>query len=274
MVVEVSCIGIITPLILLKTLALGAEGTALIPCQNECRLGYNLKKIHENLQASKRFLEILKTNSERICVISPSTNLREFHTQLKAYSQNIARLGSHSLFLEKFSEAENSWQSLPFLLKRIVDELKLDKDFKVHSSELPFGVVEAKTDVCSMCGLCARRCPTDALSFDMNSEEAKLVFNYNLCIACGICLEICPSKALQITKMLNLKRLTVPLTVLVKDKMVKCRSCGVAFQPSKQVRYISSKVSMKEKYLKLVSKYCPNCRGRHLPPTFDTETSA
>lgn len=49
---------------------------------------------------------------------------------------------------------------------------------------------------CSLCGLCAKRCPTLALAVDKKAGTVELqVFR---CIACGVCADVCPQDAIVI----------------------------------------------------------------------------
>ncbi|WP_019176381.1 4Fe-4S binding protein [Methanomassiliicoccus luminyensis] len=48
---------------------------------------------------------------------------------------------------------------------------------------------------CSLCGLCAKRCPTLAVAVDKKAATIELqVFR---CIACGVCVDICPQDAIE-----------------------------------------------------------------------------
>jgi ech hydrogenase subunit F len=59
------------------------------------------------------------------------------------------------------------------------------------------GNLEIQVASCVFCGLCAKRCPTDALQVDRPNK------NWNIdrlrCIACGGCVEVCPKKSLRLT---------------------------------------------------------------------------
>lgn len=48
---------------------------------------------------------------------------------------------------------------------------------------------------CIYCGLCARKCPSDALSVTRTPEK---IWKYERfrCILCGACVEACPKKCL------------------------------------------------------------------------------
>ena len=56
------------------------------------------------------------------------------------------------------------------------------------------GHIDVDIDACIYCGICERRCPTQAISVD------KLGHTWSIerlrCIQCGSCVELCPKKCL------------------------------------------------------------------------------
>ena len=76
------------------------------------------------------------------------------------------------------------------------------------------GSIEIEVNECSFCGLCARKCPADALKVD---REAKTWTIERMgCIQCSSCVEICPKKILS-----NVAGYTAPDTEKVVDTFVK-----------------------------------------------------
>ena len=49
---------------------------------------------------------------------------------------------------------------------------------------------------CIKCGLCAKRCPIEAIKFI--EEEKKITFDKERCIGCGVCVHKCPTEAISL----------------------------------------------------------------------------
>jgi formate hydrogenlyase subunit 6/NADH:ubiquinone oxidoreductase subunit I len=53
-------------------------------------------------------------------------------------------------------------------------------------------------DKCIFCGICARKCPSDALS--VNKAEKSWEIDPFKCIICGVCNEVCPKKCITMSE--------------------------------------------------------------------------
>ena len=51
-------------------------------------------------------------------------------------------------------------------------------------------------DTCVFCTVCAKKCPTGALT--VNRARKKWTIDRLLCITCGYCVEACPKKSLEL----------------------------------------------------------------------------
>lgn len=55
--------------------------------------------------------------------------------------------------------------------------------------ELARGTVHFEIETCKFCGLCAMKCPADAIHVDRAARE--LVFEPFKCVSCSVCVEAC-----------------------------------------------------------------------------------
>lgn len=60
-------------------------------------------------------------------------------------------------------------------------------------------------DVCTGCGICIEKCPTDAIELNHN-DKAKV--NEQCCIGCGVCAHFCPEHAISLLE--GLRKVYVP----------------------------------------------------------------
>ena len=149
---------------------------------------------------------------------------------------------------------------MPFV-KHLSEESNIKKSSKVCNLLLPFWAIEVDSEKCSICGSCAKHCPTNAISLEQEETQVKLLFNYNLCIACGLCHKYCPENAITHENIFDLTRFYPPESILIMGKKKKCVNCGGWLLPQKQIEMILSQVSIKpEKNSLSLSNYCPNCR--------------
>ena len=76
------------------------------------------------------------------------------------------------------------------------------------------GRIEIEIDSCIFCGICARKCPTDAITVD--KETKTWTISRMSCIQCSCCVEVCPKKCL-----VNEAGYTTPDAVKVVDAFTK-----------------------------------------------------
>jgi formate hydrogenlyase subunit 6/NADH:ubiquinone oxidoreductase subunit I len=60
------------------------------------------------------------------------------------------------------------------------------------------GTLEFDPDTCVFCGLCARRCPTVALT--CSREDRFFAIEQLRCIACGVCIDLCNKDSLRMSE--------------------------------------------------------------------------
>lgn len=61
-------------------------------------------------------------------------------------------------------------------------------------AEITRGQIAIEIDICIFCGMCSRKCPTDAIT--VTKEKKQWTIDRLNCTACGRCVEVCPVKCL------------------------------------------------------------------------------
>ncbi len=115
---------------------------------------------------------------------------------------------------------------------------------------------------CSLCEVCANKCPTKALALNFRDETEELVFDFRLCDNCSgepICQNACPEEAIFI-EAADSKELSAPI-VLINSAVARCASCGAVFAPGKKIETIRGKENVGERD---EQRYCPDCRRKRM----------
>lgn len=116
----------------------------------------------------------------------------------------------------------------------------LPRDDDLPAANIPYGQVQIDAARCSGCNLCARFCPTGALTFTAATAEVDaetpvpftLTFQTNLCLDCNICVIICPENALTLADAVPGEAIRHPQPqTLIADDLVPCANCGVPTRP-------------------------------------------
>jgi len=76
------------------------------------------------------------------------------------------------------------------------------------------GRIEIDIETCILCGICAKKCPTDAIAVDRGARTWTI--QRMGCIQCSCCVEVCPKQCL-----VNVAGYTSPGTQKVQDTFVK-----------------------------------------------------
>ena len=121
-----------------------------------------------------------------------------------------------------------------------------------------------------MCVVCARDCPTKALTSEQGEEELHLYFTPGLCHGCldrESCQVICPEQAI------DLRDDADPITdqdkiLLVQSELLKCSFCGHCFAPLHKLQALARKGQTSHE---LLHDLCPLCRRTNLVVSFIQE---
>lgn len=91
---------------------------------------------------------------------------------------------------------------MPFMLPTILKNLFTGYATRLYPVQVrePFekarGHIRFHEDKCIMCGACALRCPSAAITVE--KKQNRLTFYPLRCIVCEVCVHICPSDAIEL----------------------------------------------------------------------------
>ena len=132
----------------------------------------------------------------------------------------------------------------------------------LRSEGSPLGVLTIRTDGCTMCGLCAKVCPTEAFRFDEGHVAATLDLDRDRCIGCGHCVAICPEKVLDVERGVDPGVLGRGPVSVKRSAMTRCRRCGEPVASSAMLDRIRAMLPDDPGVLDTVEELCLDCRGR------------
>jgi ferredoxin len=259
--VNVPCMASLKPYMYLRSFELGAQAVGLIHCQEGCEHDFKLDSMHRDIELTKEILKFLGMEPERILPIEAG-DASEIQRQLILLNEKVTRLGN-SVFRDGWVPPSDMKDTNLLKLVNRISKRCSPQPVKIAKHPLfPFLTINVNQDACTFCGLCALRCPTEALSIKQDSSNTSLIFDYSLCVACNGCLNICPAKALIKEEVLEIGRVESSTSVLARDRLAMCKKCGEAFMP---LKYISKLTDMSSNmYGQLISRYCTQCRAREL----------
>jgi len=108
-----------------------------------------------------------------------------------------------------------------------------------------------RCDICRRCGVCVEVCrdkmKIDALHLGFLDFDHPVETDFRLteeaCITCGACAENCPTGAIRTEEKNGERLLSFCGTILNRQKLVYCRTCGATIGPEKYLNYIQKRVS-------------------------------
>jgi ferredoxin len=132
----------------------------------------------------------------------------------------------------------------------------------LRSAGSPLGMVSVRVDGCTMCGSCAKVCPTEAFRFDEGPVAATLDLYRDRCVACGHCVAICPEHVIDVERGADLESLGGGSTSVKRSTMARCRRCGEPVASTAMLDRIRAMLPDDPAVMETVEGLCLDCRGR------------
>ena len=204
------CIGRVDLEMVLRAFLNGADGVFIGGCRlNECNY-----TTHGNYDAlnmvflCKKILEYIGVNPDRLRIEFMTSGDGIFFAEvMNGFGKQVKNAGP----LGARDETDlNELKSRLEKIIKLVPYIKLKKNEKLgerFSSPEEYGSLftieeisqlfselenyQIDPEKCQSCGICARRCPVEAIS---GEKKSPYIIDQEKCIKCGTCLEACPSR--------------------------------------------------------------------------------
>ena len=249
--VVLPCTGMAPASWLLAPLLLGASAVAVRPCTDAgCPLGRD-EVVHERVSFSRRLLTAIGWSEDRVGAAPGDALLAPVPGPGHAAHDVFAPGAAGHVLL---ALAERGTDGHAFALE--------------HPGS-PVGIVEIRADACTVCGMCARTCPTEALVFAPRDGCVDITFDGVRCTACGQCVASCPEVArgaIALRRLANGDVLSRGATRLVGSDIASCLRCGQPVAPLTLLRRVAEILGPEERRMtRLLESYCLDCRAIGIP---------
>ncbi len=253
---QVPCLAMVSPRLMLRAFDLGAQGLALVHNRQVCRLGLWCDRWRGRIQFVQQLLETWGIEPGRV---------RDFdrgvaEPELSRFAHDVALLSPLSIGPSQPTPL-TTHLSLPSLVSSLTNRLAASSGHVISAGSVPFGRLELDRSQCTGCGLCALDCPTAALRIASNADSIRLLFEHQSCVGCGQCVKACPEECLRLENVLDLDRLKGPAENLLEDGMVMCTECGAAVAPRAMIDSLRSKLDAGGAPWSQL-EVCPACRSK------------
>lgn len=247
MPVRLPCAGMAPVSWLMAPLLLGASAVAVIPCDERCPAG-QADAIRDRVAYTRELLEQMGAKPD---LVGTSADNR-----MESSGPPSPITGNGPNLFDKDAAAD--------VMLAVRDAFGAARDVFFEHPMSPLGTVAITQDLCTGCGMCALRCPTNALDLERAENLLAISFDARACVACGNCIPYCPEEgAIDVTKAVSTGHLGGGRTELYTSETATCISCGGPLPPEKMLAKIGEMLGSEHgKTFEIVSRYCMGCRSR------------
>ncbi|MBI4362783.1 MAG: 4Fe-4S binding protein [Euryarchaeota archaeon] len=238
-VLRLPCVGMATAFWMLRALEMGAPEVAVAACT--CGAKFPAEEREKRVGFAQELLRRWRVEPER---------LRSADTPHRFTGATPLHPGRHDANLVALISSASA---------RLGEAGRLEHDGG------PLGLI-AVTEKCTLCGLCAERCPFGALKMGggriaggIVSADANLLleFEHLRCTACNICVATCPERCMALRRGFDGGQLKP--VALRRDEGLRCASCGRLYTSAALVAKLRERLERRGATADFM-RYCPDCR--------------
>lgn len=254
LVLELACLGGVGSAWHLAALAAGARTVQLLPCEHCMDRG----SLTKELSYTRSLLAALgDVDAARRVGVLPSRGPRLWRAVRAADGLAALVDGAGADLMPAPGVVGTSTWAAAWAVGVLVTAMGTGQDHQqrprvIQGQGAPLGVLLA-AEGCTACGVCARSCPTQALSLRAGVGGTELVLDPSACPGCGVCAETCPEGILDVVPGVDLDLLAGGCVPIAHATTAICPDCGEsvpALPATAHLRLLPGGLAMR----------CPGCR--------------
>ena len=258
--IEIPCLFMVSPWLMLRAFDLGAQGLALIYNREKCQFKFDSEKWQETVQFVQALLDHWGIQQERVSAFED----KNVEQELPRFGRRMANLAPILLRSSHPTELPVEGMLLPALIRGMGEKLGVASVGVISSGAVPFGKLTLDSSQCTGCGLCAADCPTEALTVLPGSDSYSLTLRQESCVGCGLCIKVCPERCLKLEKILDLGKLGYQSETITEGDFVRCKVCDAPIAPRAMIDKVRARITAAGGVTSQLET-CPDCRMRTKP---------
>ena len=228
LVLELPCLGGVGSAWHLAALAAGAPAVQVLPCERCMDRG----SLTKELSFTRRLLTALgDADAARRVGVLPTAVPRLRRAVLAADGLTALVEGTGTDLMPAPGALETPARAAAWavgVLRAATAGAGQDQQLRprvIEGQGSPLGVLRAAQG-CTACGVCARDCPTQALTLCAGTGNTDLVLDPSVCTGCGVCAETCPEGVLDVVMGVDLDLLAHGCVPIARVTAATCPDCG------------------------------------------------
>jgi TorA maturation chaperone TorD/Pyruvate/2-oxoacid:ferredoxin oxidoreductase delta subunit len=167
---------------------------------------------------------------------------------LPRFCQRILTGGAHPFYADL---AQRTWQHVAQDMAQVRAWLRVGEPIEERGHW-----TVAVGSGCTLCGLCARLCPQEALRLTQDEGGVCLLFDPSRCDGCAACQQWCPEGAVTVEP----SPLVEGQCILARSSLVTCPGCGRPYLPSALLSQVVERAAGDDEGLRRRLALCPACK--------------